>query len=116
MASVDIRINGRPYTVACDDGEEDHVAELAGYVNQRVMDLVSKLGQVGDARLLVLASLLIADELGEAYGALEQAREGGTPAPIPMPAADAAAADQLAGALESLAERVETIAARLAAT
>ena len=67
MAQVDVLINGKSYNVACDDGQEDHLLQLAGYVDQRVQDLVNSVGQVGDARLLVMASLLISDELSEIY-------------------------------------------------
>ena len=67
MAQVDVLINGKSYNVACDDGQEDHLLQLAGYVDQRIQDLVNSVGQVGDARLLVMASLLISDELSEIY-------------------------------------------------
>ena len=67
MAQVDVLINGKSYNVACDDGQEDHLLQLAGYVDQRVQELVNSVGQVGDARLLVMASLLISDELSETY-------------------------------------------------
>lgn len=112
MSQIDVRINGRPYTIHCDDGEESHVVELAGYVDRRLSDLVAKLGQVGDARLLVMTSLLIADELAEAYSALEQAQGGEPPA---RANGNGAATDDpaLAESIESLARRIETIAARL---
>jgi cell division protein ZapA len=113
MSQIDVRINGRPYTISCDDGEEDHVVELAGYVDRRISDLVAKLGQVGDARLLVMASLLIADELAEAYAALEQAQASEPPAPRGADGGSETAA--LAASIESLARRIETIAARLGA-
>ena len=67
MAQVDVVINGKSYNVVCDDDQEDHLLQLAGYVDQRVQDLVNSVGQVGDARLLVMASLLISDELSEIY-------------------------------------------------
>ncbi|MEE2655216.1 MAG: cell division protein ZapA [Pseudomonadota bacterium] len=67
MAQVDVLINGKSYNVGCDDGQEDHLLQLAGYVDQRIQDLVNSVGQVGDARLLVMASLLISDELSEIY-------------------------------------------------
>ena len=63
MAQVDVTINDRSYRIACDDGQDVHVTQLADYVDRRVQELVSAVGQVGDARLLVMASLLIADEL-----------------------------------------------------
>ena len=65
MAQVDVAINGKSYKIACDDGQEDHLLELASNVDQRVQQLVSAVGQIGDARLLVMACLLISDELSE---------------------------------------------------
>ena len=65
MAQVTVKINGRHYDISCDNGEEAHVKLLSEYVNGKVDELVSNIGQVGDSRLLVLASLLIADELSE---------------------------------------------------
>lgn len=102
MAQVDVTVNGRSYRIACDDGQEGHLTELAAFVDGKVAELVAALGQVGDARLLVMASLLIADELSETYAAL---REGQGSASVE--AHEAAAANRLA-------ERIERIAARLA--
>lgn len=71
MGQVTITINGRPYDIACDDGQEEHVRGLAGYLDERVSGLSRSIGQVGDARLVVMASLLIADELVEAVREIE---------------------------------------------
>ncbi|MEE8332621.1 MAG: cell division protein ZapA [Alphaproteobacteria bacterium] len=102
MAQVEVTVNGRNYRIACDDGQEDHLVELAEFVNGKVTELVSAVGQVGDARLLVMASLLIADELSETYGALKDGK-------------GAASGDLIeAEAANRLAERIEHIAARLA--
>ena len=67
MANVNIKFNGIEFLLSCDDGQEDHLLELAGYVDQRVQELIKSVGQVGDARILVMACLLIADELAETY-------------------------------------------------
>ena len=101
MAQVDVAINGRNYRVACDDGQEDHLRQLAEYVDRRVMELVASVGQIGEARLVVMVSLLIADELSESIASLE--------------AGDPEAEEKLAQATESVAERIETIAAGLEA-
>lgn len=71
MPQVEVAINGRNYEIACDDGEEAHLAQLGEYVDRRVKELVTAVGQVGDSRLLVMASLLIADELAETYAELK---------------------------------------------
>lgn len=82
MAHVGVRINGRAYQIACEDGQEEHLEKLAAYIDQRVGELVREVGQVGDARLLVMTSLIIADELADAYDELEELRDVNT---VPMP-------------------------------
>lgn len=102
MGQVDVRINGHNYSIACDDGQEGHVRQLADYVDGRVQELVNAVGQVGESRLLVMSSLMVADELAEAYSALERNSHG-----------DSEETDALADAIEALAERIEGIAAAL---
>jgi len=103
MAQVDVLINGKSYNVACDDGQENHLLQLAGYVDQRVQELVNSVGQVGDARLLVMASLLISDELSEIYAKKNKAKN-----------TDSSAEDfveqKLAQVTNDLAQRIEQIA------
>jgi len=103
MAQVTVSINGRDFEVACDDGQEQRVLDLSHELDRRVRELARSVGQVGDHRLLLMAGLLIADELSEARERterLEAERAGG---------ADAELADRL----ERLASRVEAIATRL---
>ena len=107
MAQVDVIINDRSYRIACDDGQDVHVTQLADYVDRRVQELVTAVGQVGDARLLVMASLLIADELSETLSTLnskERPQEDNSPT-----------MDHVAQSMENLAERIERIAAQLEA-
>ena len=104
MAQIDVTINGRSYPIACDDGQEDHLRDLAKYVDKRVQELIAALGQVGDLRLLVMASLLIADELSEAFAAIES-----------QATANAPDEDALAAAIERMAERIESVATKLGA-
>jgi len=77
MAQVDITINERTYQIACDDGQEEHLRQLGEYVDKRVKELIDAVGRVGDSRLLVMASLLIADELSETYANLKTASANG---------------------------------------
>ena len=65
MSQVSVTINGHPYKIACDDGQEPRIRRLAQYVDARVGDFVKRVGQVGEARLLLLAALVIADELSD---------------------------------------------------
>lgn len=66
MATVEITVNGRGYNVTCDDGQEERLQRLAAEVDARVRDLAARIGQIGDARLMLLASLTLADDLAEA--------------------------------------------------
>ena len=134
MGSVQVTVNGRAYSVACDEGQEAHVARLGSYLEQKVLQLVKAVGQVGDARLLVMASLMITDELVDTDQALTQLKsavakggQGREPlatsaaaapqpaAPPPPPLAPQQAPHEavLAEALESLSDRIEAIAAEL---
>ena len=106
MAEIDVTVNGREYRIACDDGQEEHLFQLADYIDRRVAELVTSLGQVGESRLLVMASLLIADELSETLTELETRKK-------PPSGGDAAA--RLAALTEAVAARIESIAARLEA-
>ncbi|MFQ5954371.1 MAG: cell division protein ZapA [Kiloniellales bacterium] len=109
MAQVSVNINRREYRIACDDGEEQHLSELASYIDQRVGDLVQAVGQIGDTRLMVMASLLIADELADANAEIDQLRAGQATGGTEPGEMDAVAAD-----IEALAERIDALAARLA--
>lgn len=101
MAQVNITINGRNYQVACDDGQEAHLTRLGDYVDKRLNELVAAVGQVGDSRLLVMVSLLLADELSDLYqDSRGDAETGGGD-------------ETLALTLENMAERIENIAAGL---
>jgi len=76
MSQINLNINGRDYLIACEDGEEKHLAFLAQYINQQVEGLVESVGQVGEARLLLMAALMIADELAETKEELDTLKEG----------------------------------------
>ena len=109
MAQVSVTINGRAYQIACDDGQEEHLRQLAGYIDRRVAELVAAMGQIGDMRLLVMVSLLIADELSEVTRQFDATRKTSEDARSIASKADA----QAASALENIAARIEDIAARL---
>ena len=112
MAQVAVTINGRGYQIACDDGQEVHLRQLANYIDRRVAELVAAMGQVGDMRLLVMVSLLIADELSDANAEMAELRQGRESSQ----SAEEQAGHVAAQAIETLAVRVEEIAARLERT
>lgn len=111
MGQVTLEINGRSFEIACDDGQEAHVHELGAGIDRRVRDLARSLGSVGEMRLLVMAALLIADELYEATNGTQKG-DGGM---LPPGAAGLSDEDEdvLAASLENVAERLERIAAQL---
>ena len=112
MGQVAVTINGRSYEVACDDGQEDHLVRLASYLDKKMAELVTSVGQIGDTRLLVMSALLLADELSEAYSELTTLRGGDDEVPDGrMP--DSPVNETLVTGIETLAQRVEDIAARL---
>lgn len=115
MPHLNVTINGRNYAVACEEGQQEHLGRLADYVKARVEELVDSVGQIGDARLLLMASLLVSDELSDAYADLEAARAALEDAGGPANAAPETA-DRSVIVLENLADRVEAIAARLEET
>jgi cell division protein ZapA len=111
MPLVNIMVNSRAYTVACDDGEEEHLKELAGYVDGKAREVLGSVGQVGDARMLLMAALLIADERHELTAKAGTVSDGDRQKlHLRAEQAESAAAD----ALESAAKKLEDIAVRLA--
>lgn len=75
MAQVVIRVNERPYTMECGDGQEEHVLELAELLDAEVSKLKRQVGNVGDIRLLLMAGLTIADKLAEALRRIEMLQD-----------------------------------------
>jgi cell division protein ZapA len=104
MADVDVDVAGRRYRLSCRDGEEDHLRALVHMVGSKAEELTGALGEMTEARTLLLSALLLADELNDFRGAAAVARR--EPA-----AATAAEPDPAyAVAIERIAERVERLA------
>jgi cell division protein ZapA len=111
MPLVNVMVNNRAYTIACDEGEEDHLRQLAATVDAKAREVLSSVGQVGDTRLLLMAALLIADEH---HGDKIEAPPDAGPSPIAeLEVRIKAAEDQAAAALDQAAARLERIAASL---
>jgi cell division protein ZapA len=114
MAQITVRINGYAYTLGCEDGQEAHLQAMAEQVEGRINSIKALGSQSGETKLLVLAALLMADELHDRGLELAEARRGGgqkherNGAPA-EPKADPA----LARTLARLAKRAEDIAATL---
>lgn len=65
MAQVSVSIDGKAYRMACEEGQEDHLTELANGFDQYVSHLKSQFGEIGDLRLTVMAAIMVMDELSE---------------------------------------------------
>mgnify|MGYP003620484034 CR=1 FL=1 len=122
MAQVSIRINGRSYDVNCENGQEQHVQRLANALANTVQDLVKQVGQVGDARLLVMAGLVLADEMAEQKSELAAAKariEALEKQGLEKERARAAAEEKAQASLrraEAFSNRLDGIARRLGAS
>ena len=114
MGEVAVTIGGRRYPVSCDDGQEEHVAKLAAYVDRRANELAESVGRVGEGRLLVMACLVIADELADAYDEMDRLQSQAKIAERRVRVgAEATLSTTFAPLVDALAERIETIAGRL---
>lgn len=117
MPLVNVMVNQRAYTIACDEGEEEHLRDLAKHVDIKVRELLETVGQVGDARLLLMAALLITDDYIDAASQLELRTQQRDELAIAHEEAKDKLAKFEAGAADTLAsatKRLGDIAARLA--
>jgi cell division protein ZapA len=110
MNHINVTINGRQYRMACEDGQEPRLLTLAESLESRIQSLRGKFGEIGDARLIVMAALTVCDELldaGQHVRGLEQ--ELAELRDVRVAAADRARATQtaVANALNAAAERIE---------
>lgn len=101
MARVEIVLNGRPYPIACEDGQEDRVREVAAFLEERLADLRQQAPNATDSQLLVMVSLMVADELFDAN------QKAGNGAAVANGGEASEALSRLAGRIEELAVRLE---------
>ncbi len=116
MTQVSLKIGGQAYEIACDDGDEDKVRKLGTTLNTKVSELQAIVGHVGESRLLVMASLLLADEATEAREAREHLENEATRIQQALRDARAEVEATTAEHLEAMAGRIETIAERIQAS
>jgi cell division protein ZapA len=117
MAQVNVRINGKTYRMACDDGEENHLASLAERLNRSIEQLRDRFGEIGDQRLTVMAAITLADQQAEAERRLHELESkiaGIEAAHADRVTRNAAAQAEVARVLGALAEKVEGLADRVA--
>jgi cell division protein ZapA len=116
MAQVNVTISGKTYRMACDDGEEDHLAGLAQRLNRSIEQLRARFGEIGDQRLTVMAAITLADQHAEAerrLALLETEVAGLEDAHADVVGRHQTAGAGIAGAIVAITERVEAIAARI---
>jgi cell division protein ZapA len=119
MSQVSVTINGRQFRMACEDGQEGHLMNLARDLDVRIEGLRTKFGEIGDTRLTVMAALTVADALSET-GARIKRLEDEVAAIQDARALDADRAKTVqaavAAALSAAAERIESVTRKLNAT
>lgn len=106
MGLLDIQINGRRHQVQCGDGEEPRLRRLAAYIDSCAGKLVQQHGQLPDAKVLLLTSLLVADELSDAYEEIKRLKGQ-------LADQGRRTEKEAAQALDRVAERLEQLAAAL---
>ena len=72
MANVNIKFNGKEFLLSCDDGQEEHLEELTLYLNNKFNDLKNSLGNIGENKLLLIASIKVMDEYFETKKKIEE--------------------------------------------
>ena len=65
MANVNIKFNGKEFLLSCEDGQEEHLEELATYLNEKFASLKNSLGNIGESKLLLITSISVLDEYYE---------------------------------------------------
>jgi len=106
MAQVTVEVNGRPYAVGCEDGQESHLIELAKMFDQQVRHVSEDMGQLGDTRLFLMGALLLADELADARARMATAQAEATRAQADRVRIEGRAV----AALEGAAQKIEKLA------
>jgi cell division protein ZapA len=117
MGQVTITLNGKTYRLECGDGEESHLQTLAEQMAKHVEGLTRKFGQAGDDRLMLMAGLLVADELWEARKHIDQLNSKLSEVHEDRAASDevvVSAQEELAGMINAAAERIQSLSSRLA--
>lgn len=108
MGQVNVTVNNRLYSVGCDDGEEAQVQRLSQVLDGRMRELAALVGQVGEARLMLMTALTLADDLETVQGEVAAMRTE-----LQALREQQKTAEGGADALVGLAQRLEDIAARL---
>lgn len=117
MAEVSLNIHGKPYGIACDDGQEGRVREVGQYVDSRVRDIASAGAASNENHLLVLTALVLADEVKELRDNMRSAQANGNtprqPQQVVYEGLSEAEERRIVESIEQLAMRIDSVADRL---
>jgi cell division protein ZapA len=108
VAQVIVQINGKPYGVGCEDGQESHVRALAAVIDAKVGEVAHEAGALGETRLMLLGALMLADEVSQLRNGLAAANARVAHLETETDAAEARAI----AALEAAAQKLEAMASR----
>ncbi len=112
MPQVAVQINGKTYRMACDEGQETHLLDLAQRFEKHISTLKGSFGEIGDQRLTVMAGIMVQDELVETQRRVTQL-ENEVAQMRQQPAGAPNRDDEVAAALAKTAERLESISEKL---
>jgi cell division protein ZapA len=110
MAQLTIEVNGRPYLVGCEDGQESHLRELAKLFDSQVQQLSDSVGNLGETRLFLMGALMMADELADARARLAHLQGETSRLRNELQTVETRASN----ALDAAAQRIETLAGQRA--
>jgi cell division protein ZapA len=111
VAQVTLNVDGNPYRLACNDGEEEHLQALAATISDKVGEIAQAMGQVGDAKLILMASLVLLDEARANSAKAAQAAQDAQASVDAVAAEAAKGVDAIAAAaakIEVIADQIET--------
>lgn len=106
MAEVSVSINGHKYGMECDDGQESRVVDLSKYVDGKLRQVSAAGAASGESHLLVLTSLMLADEILELKNIVANSNN-------PSSAPSAQDEQLIVNAIDHLARRIEAIASKI---
>jgi cell division protein ZapA len=107
MSMIEIQVNGRRHQVQCGDGEEPRLRRLAAYIDSCAGKLAQQHGQLPEAKILLLTSLLVADELSDAYEEVKRLKGQLNEQAKRADGEAAQALERVSARLEQLAEALE---------
>ncbi len=115
MAEINLVIHGKSYGIACDNGQEQRVADLGHYVDQRLREISSAGAATNESHLLVLTALVLADEIYEAKNTQKDGQTDGDVVPLKERVSESEEL-QIVEAIEHMAARITSVSGRLQKT